>query len=146
MKRRGFLFGLAHLWPLLAAVGLRAQGDLRISGAEVKAEVATVIEGQLAALRAGDVNKAYSFASAPLRAQMNLRAFTAVIQNNYREIWANERAEIGLVRDDGRRARVMVHVHSKHGAATFDYVLVRERAGWRIGSVLRRERTPKADV
>lgn len=145
MKRRRFLLRLALAAAFLAA-GVWAQGDLRISRPEVKAEVTSAIEGQLAALRAGDVNKAYGFASAPLRAQMNLRAFAAVIQGNYREIWANERAEIGLVRDDGRRARVMVHVHSKHGAATFDYVLVRERAGWRIGSVLRRERVPRADV
>ena len=48
-----------------------------------------------------------------------------------------EGGDLVLVRDDGTRATVLVHVRAKGGDAAFDYVLLRERAGWKIGSVVR---------
>ena len=60
------------------------------------------------------------------------------MQNNYPEIWANTRVEFGLVRDDGTQATVLVHVFSKASDVSYDYGLFKERAGWRIGRVLRR--------
>ena len=119
---------------------MRGAGDdeLRASKPEVRTAVMAVIEAQLAAFRIGEGTKAYGFAAAPLRAQTPLRAFLAIIQNNYPEIWASTRAEGGRVRDDGTRAMVLVHVFSKESDASYDYVLEKERAGWRIASVLRR--------
>ena len=114
-------------------------GELRASKPEVRTAVVAVIEAQLAAFRAGEGAKAYGFAAAPLRAQTPLRAFLAIVQTNYPEIWASKRAEHGLVRDDGARATVRVHVFSAASDAAYDYVLFKEPAGWRIGSVLRHD-------
>lgn len=119
-----------------AARGIGA--DLRPSTAEVRKEVLAVIEAQLGALQSGDAAKAYRYASVVMRSQMPLRNFVAILQANYPEIWQNTAVECGLVRDDGTRATVLVQVSSPRGAASFDYVLLKEREGWRIGSVLRR--------
>lgn len=134
------------LFALCVAPTRLAAAQIRISKAEARKEVLAVIEAQLAALRAGDVNKAYSLAAAPLRAQTPLRTFTAIVQASYPEIWSNTRAEYGLVRDDGARATLMVHVYSADGYAAFDYVLLKERNGWRIGSVMRNTARKKDDV
>ena len=123
-----------------------AAAELRASKPEVKKEVIAAVEAQLAAFRAGDVVKAYSHAAAPLRAQSPVRAFMAIVQTNYPEIWASTRAAYGLVRDDGTRATVLVHVFSKDGDASFDYVLLKERGGWRIGSVVRHVLRKKDDI
>lgn len=123
----------AALW--LAA----ADGSLRASKPDVRKEVVAVIESQLAAFRKADVKKAYEYASLELRAQKPLRAFVAIVQANYPEIWANSRAEFGIVRDDGVRAAVTVQVYSKEGDAAYDFTLVKERPGWRIQGVLRHE-------
>ncbi len=132
---------------LMASVALGAAGpSLRASKPEVKQAVVAAIEAQLAAFRAGDVTKAYSFAAAPLRAQTSLRAFAMIVQTNYPELWANQRAEYGLVYDDGSRARVLVSVFSEEGRATYEYVLLSERGGWRIGSVLRHDARRKSDA
>lgn len=112
-------------------------GGRRASKPEVKNEVVAVIEGQLAAFRTGDTKQAYAFAAAALRAQNPLRQFLRIVESNYPEIWANTRAEFGIVRDDGRRATVLVQVFSQESRADYDYGLVRERDGWRIDSVLR---------
>ncbi len=118
---------------------------MRASKPEIRKEVVAVIEGQLAAFRAGETQKAYTFAAATLRAQNPLRQFARIVENNYPEIWANTRAEFGLVRDDGVRATVRVQVFSKEERADYDYGLVKERAGvWRIDSVLRHA-TKKSD-
>ena len=123
-----------------------AENGLRPSKAAVRKEVVATIEAQLAAFREGDVRTAYGYAAVPLRVQTPLRTFVAIVQTNYPEIWANVRAEYGLVRDDGTHATVLVEVFSESGAATYDYVLLRERAGWRIGSVIRHEPRRKNSV
>jgi len=115
-----------------------ADDDLRASTAEVRQEVIAAIAAQLAAFRAGDIPQAYRLAALTLREQMPLRAFASIVQQNYPEIWGNARSEFGIVRDNGNHATVVVHVAGDAGDAGFDYVLVNERGGWRIGSVLRR--------
>lgn len=139
-----------HFFPhwlrllLLLAVGaspaiVHAQSaPPKVSKPEVRKEVVASIEGQLAAFRAGDVKKAYALAAAALRAQTPQRQFQRIVETNYPEIWKNTRCEIGLVRDDGSRAAVLVQIHTKEGSAGYDYTLVKERDGvWRIDSVLR---------
>ena len=122
--------------PLRAAdAGL----TLRASKPEVKQEIVAVIEAQLAAFRKGDVAKAYDYAASDLRAQKPLRNFSAIVKENYPEIWASTRAEPGIVRDDGMRATVTVQVYSKTGDAAYDFTLVKEKAGWRVQGVLRHE-------
>lgn len=138
------LAGVLALVGPASSVGMAA--ELRASKPEVKKSVVATIEAQLAAFRARDASRAYGYAAAPLRAQTSLRAFISILQANYPEIWTNKRAEYGLVRDDGNRARVLVQVFSDEGDATFEYVLLRERSGWRIGSVLRHDPAKKGNA
>ena len=138
------------LWLLLgistACRGSAADGGFRTSKPEVRKDVIAVIEAQLAAFRTRDIAKAYGYAAAWLHAQTPLRAFSSIVQNNYPEIWAGIRAEYRLVRDDGTHATVLAHVFAKDSNAAYDYVLVKERGGWRIGSVLRHEPRKKDNV
>lgn len=104
----------------------------------MRKDVVAAIEGQLAAFRAKDTKKAYTFAAATLRAQNPLRQFLRIVELNYPEIWANTKGEFGVVRDDGVRATVLVQVFGKDDRVDYDYGLVKERDGvWRIDSVLR---------
>ncbi len=130
------LLALAALGAAIVGRGAAA-GTMRASKPEVRQEVVAVVEAQLAAFRAGDVTKAYGFAAAELRAQKPLPLFAGIVKGSYPEIWTNTRAECGLVRDDGTFARLLVHVFGRDGSASYDYTLVRERAGWRIRDVLR---------
>lgn len=143
MRPRLFTLGLALV---LAGAGGGWAAELRASRPEVKKAVVTVIEAQLAAFRSGDVSNAYGYSAASLRAQTSLRAFAAIVQANYPEIWSNQRVEYGLVRDDGSRARVLVEVFGRRESATFEYVLIRERSGWRIGSIMRHDPRDKGNA
>jgi hypothetical protein len=132
-----FIFGFA----LGGAVAAAPTGDAvrRASRPEVRAEVVAAINGQLTAFRAGDPARAYTFAAAELRAQKTLPAFSAIVRNSYPEIWANRRAEFGIVRDDGVRATVTVQVYGRETDAAYDYTLKKEAEGWRIFGVVRHE-------
>lgn len=141
MRKRTILLAL-----VMAIAAAAADATLRASKPEVKREVVAVIEAQLAAFRKQDAAKAYSYAAAALRAQRPLAAFTAIVRENYPEIWANLRAEPGIVRDDGVRATVAVQVYSKTEDAAYDYTLVREKAGWRIAGVVRRAPKPGGKI
>jgi hypothetical protein len=118
---------------------LGAAEKMPASKPETKKAIVAVIEAQLAAFRKSDAEKAYSYAAADLRAQKPLRVFTAIVKENYPEIWANTRAEFGIVRDDDQHAAVTVQVYSKSNDAAYDFTLVKEKAGWRINGVLRHE-------
>ncbi|MSU22693.1 MAG: DUF4864 domain-containing protein [Opitutus sp.] len=139
MKRWTMAAALVGLWLGTSFVRGAGEGALRASKPEVRKEITTVIEAQCAAFRAGDLVQAYAFASAELRAQKPLRAFAEIVRDNYPEIWANTRAEFGLVRDDGARAMLVVRVFAKDSEASYDFTLVKERGGWRISAVLRHE-------
>lgn len=133
-------FAPPRIWlllPLLVAALAAGEAPPRASKPGVKQEIVGVIEAQLAAFRAGDTARARTFAAAELRAQKPLPAFAAIVEQSYPEIWRSERAEFGIVRDDGARATVTVQVFARGGAAAYDYTLQREPAGWRILGVLR---------
>ena len=130
--------GILAVYLVLCMISLDgAESTLRASKSEVRKEVVAVIDGQLAAFRAGDTKVAYTFAAATLRAQNPLRQFLRIVEINYPEIWANTRADFGLVHDDGMRATVLVQVWAKEARADYDYGLVKEGDGWRIDRVLR---------
>jgi hypothetical protein len=139
MVARMKLFSRCAAVALVLAAGALAgaEGEPRASKPEVRRAVVAVVEGQLAAFRAGDLRQAYGYASVNLRAQKPLRTFAAIVRESYPEIWANTRAEFGLVRDDGAEATLLVHVFSAAGDAPYDYTLVKEPKGWRIAAVLR---------
>lgn len=129
----GFLIGG------LLAVSPGWAAELRASRPEVRKDVFAVIEGQLEAFRRGEPERAYGYATTAFRAQRSLSAFVTIVRGSYPEIWANTRAEPGIVRDDGTRATVTVQVYSKPGDAAYDYTLAKEEAGWRILGVVRHE-------
>ena len=138
--------GLAALC-LCAPRLLPAQdADLHPSAPAVRKAVIASIEGQLAAFRAHDLDQAYGFAAAPLRAQFPVDRFAAVVREGYPEIWANVRAEFGIVNDSGTSAAVNVRVYGAAGSAAYDYQLIREPGGWRIGGVLRHAPKPADNV
>ena len=137
MRRRWILVSLFLLGCLASLRG--SEANLPVSKPATSEEVLAVVWGQLAAFRTQNLPKAYGYAAAALREQMPLPAFVRMVQRNYPEIWENTRAEFGVVRDDGTRAKLVVQVFVKDGGATYDYVLFKETDGWRIGSVLRRE-------
>ncbi|MDP3073541.1 MAG: DUF4864 domain-containing protein [Opitutaceae bacterium] len=130
---------LLRIWLVLALLVSAAAGEapLPASKPAVKGAIVAVIEAQLTAFRAGDVAKAYGYAAAELRAQKPQPAFAVIVEASYPEIWRSERAEFGIVRDDGRRATVTVQVFGKESAAAYDYTLAKETDGWRIIGVLR---------
>lgn len=117
--------------------GHSSEGALPASKPAVRQEIVAVIEAQLAAFRAGDVGKAYHYAAAALRAQKSQAVFAGIVRDNYPEIWANTRAEFGIVRDDAAQATVTVQVFSGKAEASYDFTLVKETAGWRVQGVLR---------
>jgi hypothetical protein len=123
----------------VAWVRAAAEEAFRASKPDVREAIIEVIDGQLAAFRAGDFNKAYSFAAAQLRAQKPLQLFVGIVKTNYPEIWTNKKADCGVVRDNGTLAKLLVTVQGQDGEATYDYTLVKENAGWRIRDVLRHE-------
>lgn len=127
-----FAFLVAGGGPLCAA-----DRTMPASKPEMRKEIVGVIDAQLAAFRRGDAAAAHRLASAELRAQKPLRVFTAIVRENYPEIWASTRAEAGIVRDDGAHAGVTVQVYSKTSDAAYDYTLVKEKSAWRISGVVR---------
>ena len=125
---------------LTIAVDAAENRTLPASKPAVKAEILASVEGQLAALREGEIGKAYAYASTGLQRQTPIRRFVQLVRQGYPEIWSNARAEFGLVRDDGRQATVTARVFVQDGAsAVYDYVLVKEEDFWRIAGVLRHE-------
>jgi hypothetical protein len=137
------IFGLGVLLTWAVAVADAQLPQLPASKPEVRKQIVATIDAQLAAFRKHDSKKAYSYAAAALQAEKPLEIFAQIVQANYPELWANTRAEYGIVRDDGTAGTVVVHVYTAEADASYDYTLVKERAGWRVHDVLRHD--PKAE-
>ena len=113
-----------------------AAAELEPSKPPVKAEITAVIEAQLAAFRAGDFDKAYTFAASPIREMFPLTEFQQMVKTGYPIIVTSVKAEFGICLDNGTEASVFVHVESKDGTSKdYQYGLVREPSGWRITGV-----------
>ncbi|MCW5548989.1 MAG: DUF4864 domain-containing protein [Opitutaceae bacterium] len=134
MRRATLWLGCLLAW-VPVAVGEESR-LLRHSPAAVRQEVIAVIETQLVAIRAGDWAGAMLHAAAPLRARLSAAQFGEMIRRHYPVLWRSEPADYGFVRDNGRLAVVRVHVRSGSERRTYEYRLLREPEGWRIGSVL----------
>ncbi len=132
---------LSWLASFFLALALAAgePGGLTASKPEVRRAVVAVVESQLAALRGNDLDTAYNLLGAQLRREKPFQLFVAIVESNYPEIWENQRADFGIVRDDGRMATVLVHVTGARGSATYRYTLVGERGGWRIHGIVLHE-------
>jgi hypothetical protein len=138
---RTFAFGTLLLSTVALADAQLPQ--LPASKPEVRKQIVATIDAQLTAFRKHEIKKAYSYAATALQAEKPLEIFAQIVQANYPELWANTRAEYGIVHDDGTAGTVVVHVYTKDSDASYDYTLVKERAGWRVHDVLRHD--PKAE-
>jgi len=134
MKRGMMWLGCLLAW--LPVVAGEENRPLRHSQSSVRQEVIAVIETQLVAIRAGDWAGAMAQAAAPLRARLTAVQFGEMIRRHYPVLWRSEQADFGFVRDNGRMAVVRVHVRAGPERRAYEYRLLREPEGWRIGSVL----------
>ncbi len=133
------IVSLAFVLVALAPLSRGEAEPLPASKPAVRQQIVAAIDGQLAAFRKHDVAQAYGGAAAALRAEKPLPVFAAIVQANYPEIWANTRAEYGIVHDNGSVATVLVHVFASAGDASYDYTLVQEGKAWKIHDVLRHD-------
>lgn len=136
-------FGIAVGLTMLLNIARAEPPAMPASKPEVRKEIVATIDAQLAAFRKHNIEKAYTYAATALRALKPLPVFAQIVQTNYPELWANTKAEYGIVRDNGTAATVVVHVYTKDVDASYDYTLVKEDAGWRVHDVLRHD--PKGE-
>ncbi len=127
----------AALVSLACASFVRAANpEMEASKPPVKAEIIAVIEGQLAAFRAGDFGKAYAFASQPIREMFPLAEFQNMVSTAYPIIAGSTKADFGICLDNGYEASVFVRIQGKDGKSKeYQYALTREPIGWRITGV-----------
>ncbi len=104
---------------------------------EVKTELTSVIDAQLAAFRAEDYAKAYTFAAAGIKDMFTQADFEAMVRKSYPVIARSSGADYGMAFDTGEDAVIYVHVQnaSTHAEGQFQYLLKRENGVWKIGGV-----------
>ena len=106
------------------------------SSDEVKKALSAVIEGQLAAFRAEDYAKAYTFAAAEIQGMFSKERFEEMVKTGYPVIAHSTTAELGLAIDSGDEAVVSVKVtNGEKKSVTYQYHLIKEKGAWRIGGV-----------
>ncbi|HEV7404773.1 MAG TPA: DUF4864 domain-containing protein [Chthoniobacteraceae bacterium] len=106
------------------------------SSDEVKKALSAVIEGQLAAFRAEDYAKAYTFAATEIKGMFSKEKFEQMVKAGYPVIAHSTTAEFGIAIDSGDEAVVSVKVISgDKKSVTYQYHLIKEKGVWRIGGV-----------
>lgn len=134
----GLTFVLINLVILnqLGRSGLAA--PFKLSDEPVKQELLRVVGSQLSAFRQGDFAAAYSYADSQLKGQFALGTFTEMVRGSYPTIARSRSASFGVVFDNGSLGIVMVGVTGFSGREShYQYLLRRERAGWRVSGVTR---------
>ena len=132
----------------VVAVAHAAESGMRLSAKPVRDEVRAVVEGQLAALRAGDFAAAYAFAATGIRRQFDERVFALMIKRGYPALLHPDKTDVGVVRDIGAgSAQVTVTVTDRLNRGTvYTYLLVREKPGWRITGVVLEQKPLRGDT
>ncbi|MBE7213464.1 MAG: DUF4864 domain-containing protein [Gluconacetobacter diazotrophicus] len=110
--------------------------DAHPSTAAVKQELTAVIDAQLAAFRANDYPKAYTFAAAGIQGMFSRNQFEEMVKTAYPVIAHSAKAEYGLAFDTGEEAVVNVTVENADGQRTqYQYLLKKEDGAWKINGV-----------
>ena len=135
---------------LVFAVGLACHGPAASGAAEpssapskpqrssdaVKKELSAVIDAQLAAFRANDYPKAYTFAAAGVKTLFPLDGFEKMVRTNYPVIAGSVSTEYGLAFDTGEEAVINVRIeNAAKKSVEFQYLLTKEDGVWKIGGV-----------
>jgi len=124
-------------WIAWTAPTARADGDLKLSGAETRNALHSIITQQLEAFRAGNYGVAYTYADEELKAVCSLQMFERMVQNGYPEIAHSVAANCGLTFDNGENAVVAVRVRGSDDKwADYQYMLHWNGATWRISGVV----------
>lgn len=141
--RRSLLRHPPPLLAVVAAVVLSWVGAVhseppssRLSTDPVKQELTTIIDAQLAAFRANDYAKAYTFAAGEIKEAFAPDRFEAMVRTSYPLIAHAAKAEYGLAFDTGEEAVINVTVESAEGKRTqYQYLLKKEDGAWKISGV-----------
>ncbi len=130
---------LGRILFVAVACGMAAAADTRPDSPttkDVKAEIVSVVEGQLVAFRADDFPKAYTFAAQSIRGMFPPAQFELMVKQSYPSIAKSKSASFGSCFDDGKQAVIYVTVEAPDGTRKdFQYTLEKEAVGWRITSV-----------
>ena len=130
------------IWLLIAWIACtaplaRADGDLKLSGAETRNALHSIITQQLEAFRAGNYSAAYKYADDELKAVCSLQMFERMVQKGYPEIAHSVAVNCGLTLDNGETAVVAVRVRGLDDKwADYQYMLHWNGATWRIKGVV----------
>jgi hypothetical protein len=127
----------ALLFIFLALLNCFARaGEMSPSTDSMKETLQAVVRQQLEAFRRNDFSGAYKFAAKGIKDQFPLAEFETMVRKGYPLIAASTDAVFGLTLDDGDRAVVSVRVFGKEKlSASFQYLLERNGADWRIAGV-----------
>ena len=102
----------------------------------MKQELTAVIDAQLAAFRANDYPKAYTFAAESIQGMFSRERFEEMVRTAYPAIAGSAKAEYGLAFDTGEEAVINVTVENADGQrAQYQYLLKKEDGAWRINGV-----------
>ena len=102
----------------------------------VKKLLTAVIEGQLAAFRANDYAKAFTFASTDIQGMFAPEDFEKMVKTAYPVIAHSVSTEYGIMFDTGEQA--VVNVRIKDGDkkdVEYQYLLKKEAGDWKINGV-----------
>jgi hypothetical protein len=139
MRRLSFLLAATlALSPAGAALSEKeadASSQTQQSTDAVKMELTKVIEEQLAAFRGDDYAKAFTFASEQIRGALDVAQFEEMVRRGYPVIAKSSKAEFGLALDTGEETVVNVRVQAGAQAVDYQYHMVKQKDGWRIGGV-----------
>ena len=113
-----------------------AASDLHPSTDAVKKELTAIIESQLAAFRADDYVKAYTFAASEIQGMFAVNEFEVMVKKGYPAIAHSGVVEFGLSFDTGEDAVVNVRIEDKEKrSALYQYQLKKQDGKWKIGGV-----------
>ncbi len=130
-----FAVSLACHGPVVSGAPEPAPAPHRSSEA-VKKELSAVIDAQLAAFRANDYPKAYTFAAAGIKTMFPVGEFEKMVRGNYAVIAGSTRTEYGIAFDTGEEAAVHVRIESADKKSVeYQYLLTKEEGSWKIGGV-----------
>ena len=102
----------------------------------VKKELTAVVDGQLAAFRANDYAKAFSFASAGIQSMFAPEDFEKMVKTAYPVIAHSVSSEYGVMFDTGEEAVVNVRVQDgDKKSVEYQYLLKKESGTWKINGV-----------
>ena len=137
MRALPILLAVTLAWVGIAPAGRAEPTSAHVSAEPVKQELTAVIDAQLAAFRANDYPKAYTFAAGGIKEMFAVESFESMVKTAYPLIAGSAKADYGLAFDTGEEAVVNVTVENAQGRrAQYQYTLSKEQGAWKITGVV----------